>query len=165
MRIPANARLNDRQVKAILYAKENGKITNSEYQKINDCSRNTASNDLKNLVERYLKPSGQRAQEHLHVKISTVLHKLHKLLGVLVTKRWVVLSKATAINRLPMCPSKRTTKEPQTSKISVIVTKKSNILNPPTGYRSSDQNMQKLTKSNYCKLFYFQCLQVTTFWK
>jgi ATP-dependent DNA helicase RecG len=53
--------LNDRQVKAILFAKDKGKITNSEYQKLNDCSRNTASNDLTELVEKnILKPSGQR---------------------------------------------------------------------------------------------------------
>jgi len=53
--------LNDRQIKAILYVKGNGKITNSEYQKINDCSRNTASNDLSELVEKeLLKPSGQK---------------------------------------------------------------------------------------------------------
>lgn len=53
--------LNERQVKAILYTKENKKITNSEYQKINDCSRNTASNDLSELVEKeLLKPSGQK---------------------------------------------------------------------------------------------------------
>jgi ATP-dependent DNA helicase RecG len=53
--------LNDRQVKAVLFAKENGKITNSEYQKLNDCSRNTASNDLTDLTEKdILKPSGQR---------------------------------------------------------------------------------------------------------
>ena len=53
--------LNARQIKAILYAKENGKITNSDYQKINDCSRNTASNDLSELVEKELiKPSGQK---------------------------------------------------------------------------------------------------------
>ncbi len=53
--------LNDRQVKAVLFTKENGKITNSEYQKLNDCSRNTASNDLAVLTEKdILKPSGQR---------------------------------------------------------------------------------------------------------
>lgn len=53
--------LNDRQVKAVLFAKDKGKITNSEYQKLNDCSRNTASNDLTELVEKdILKPSGQR---------------------------------------------------------------------------------------------------------
>jgi len=53
--------LNDRQVKAILFVKEKGKITNSEYQQLNDCSRNTASNDLTELVEKeLLKPSGQK---------------------------------------------------------------------------------------------------------
>jgi ATP-dependent DNA helicase RecG len=53
--------LNDRQVKAVLYAKDKGKITNSEYQTLNDCSRNTASNDLKELVDKdLLKPSGQK---------------------------------------------------------------------------------------------------------
>jgi ATP-dependent DNA helicase RecG len=53
--------LNDRQVKAVLFAKDKGKITNSEYQKLNDCSRNTASNDLTELVEKdILKTSGQR---------------------------------------------------------------------------------------------------------
>lgn len=53
--------LNDRQIKAILYTKTNMKITNSTYQEINDCSRNTASNDLSELVEKeLLKPSGQK---------------------------------------------------------------------------------------------------------
>ena len=46
--------LNERQVKAVLYAKENGKITNKDYQELNDCSRNTASNDLSDLVQRGL---------------------------------------------------------------------------------------------------------------
>jgi ATP-dependent DNA helicase RecG len=53
--------LSERQVKAVLFAKDNGKITNSEYQKLNDCSRNTASNDLTELVDKdLLKPSGQK---------------------------------------------------------------------------------------------------------
>lgn len=53
--------LNDRQIKTIFFTKENGKITNSTYQEINDCSRNTASNDLSELVEKeLLKPSGQK---------------------------------------------------------------------------------------------------------
>jgi ATP-dependent DNA helicase RecG len=53
--------LNDRQVKAVLFAKVRGKITNSEYQTLNDCSRNTASNDLTELVDKdLLKPSGQK---------------------------------------------------------------------------------------------------------
>ncbi|HDZ85226.1 MAG TPA: transcriptional regulator [Candidatus Moranbacteria bacterium] len=53
--------LNDRQIKAILYTKDNLKITNSIYQEINDCSRNTASSDLSDLVEKeLLNPSGQK---------------------------------------------------------------------------------------------------------
>lgn len=53
--------LNARQIKAILYLKGRGKITNKEYQEINDCSRNTASNDLAELVNKnLLKPSGQK---------------------------------------------------------------------------------------------------------
>jgi ATP-dependent DNA helicase RecG len=32
--------------------KENNKITNKDYQQINDCSRNTATNDLADLVEK-----------------------------------------------------------------------------------------------------------------
>lgn len=53
--------LNERQIKAVLFVKENGKISNSDYQKINDCSRNTASNDLSDIVEKELfKPSGQK---------------------------------------------------------------------------------------------------------
>jgi ATP-dependent DNA helicase RecG len=53
--------LNDRQVKAVLFAKDKGKITNSEYQILNNCSRNTASNDLTELVDKdLLKPSGQK---------------------------------------------------------------------------------------------------------
>ena len=45
--------LNERQVKAVLYVKEHGKITNGEYQKINDCSRNTASTELKEIENIY----------------------------------------------------------------------------------------------------------------
>ncbi len=53
--------LNDRQVKAVLFTNDKGKITNSEYQELNNCSRNTASNDLTELVEKeLLKPSGQK---------------------------------------------------------------------------------------------------------
>ena len=44
--------LNKRKIKAVFYVKENGKITNSEYQKLNDISKPMASIDLKDLVER-----------------------------------------------------------------------------------------------------------------
>lgn len=53
--------LNKRQIEALKYVKEKGKITNSEYQSINDCSRNTASNDLVELVNKeLLESSGQK---------------------------------------------------------------------------------------------------------
>jgi ATP-dependent DNA helicase RecG len=53
--------LNNRQVKAVLYVKEKGKITNSEYQMLSDVSRETATRDLKELVEKQLLiPSGQK---------------------------------------------------------------------------------------------------------
>jgi len=50
--------LNKRQIKAIKYIKEKSRITNKEYQLLNNCSRNTATNDLKELViKELLKPS------------------------------------------------------------------------------------------------------------
>jgi ATP-dependent DNA helicase RecG len=42
--------LNLRQVKAVLFVKEFTKITSRQYQEINNCSRNTASNDLADLA-------------------------------------------------------------------------------------------------------------------
>ncbi len=60
--------LNERQVKAVEYVKKNGKITNKDYQKINDCSRNTASGDLGNLVEeKILKPSDVKGAGSFYV--------------------------------------------------------------------------------------------------
>ena len=44
--------LNDRQVKAVLFVKENGKITNKEYQELNSTSERTASRDLIGLIEK-----------------------------------------------------------------------------------------------------------------
>jgi len=45
--------LNQRQVKAVLYVKEKGKITNAEYQEINKISRRTATSELTELVENF----------------------------------------------------------------------------------------------------------------
>ncbi|SDA97013.1 ATP-dependent DNA helicase RecG [Algoriphagus alkaliphilus] len=42
--------LNERQVKAVLYVKEKGRITNKEYQNINNTSDRSASRDLENLI-------------------------------------------------------------------------------------------------------------------
>ena len=43
--------LNPRQIKAALYVKETGKITNKEYQEINSATKPTATRDLSELVE------------------------------------------------------------------------------------------------------------------
>lgn len=45
--------LNDRQEKAIIFIKERGKISNSEYQELNNVSKATATRDLSELVEKY----------------------------------------------------------------------------------------------------------------
>jgi ATP-dependent DNA helicase RecG len=42
--------LNERQIKAVLYVKEKGKITNKEYQEISNTIKRTASRDLAELV-------------------------------------------------------------------------------------------------------------------
>ena len=43
--------LNDRQMKAVSFVKEKGKISNKEYQEINETSDRTALRDLDNLIE------------------------------------------------------------------------------------------------------------------
>lgn len=43
--------LNERQVKAILYLKKNGRLTNKEYQEINNITDRTALRDLEKLIE------------------------------------------------------------------------------------------------------------------
>jgi len=44
--------LNDRQIKAVIYVKEKGKITNKEYQKLNGVIKKTASRDLGVLIDK-----------------------------------------------------------------------------------------------------------------
>jgi len=45
--------LNDRQVKAVLFVKEKGKITNSDYQALNDISKRTATTELTELADKF----------------------------------------------------------------------------------------------------------------
>lgn len=45
--------LNDRQVKAVLFAKDKGKITNSDYQTLNDISKRTATTELTELADKF----------------------------------------------------------------------------------------------------------------
>jgi len=44
--------LNERQIKAVLFVKEKGKITNKEYQSMFEVARRTATRDLTELVEK-----------------------------------------------------------------------------------------------------------------
>lgn len=48
----SNIGLNERQVKAVLYVKEYGKITNSDYQELNSISKRTATTALTELLEK-----------------------------------------------------------------------------------------------------------------
>jgi ATP-dependent DNA helicase RecG len=45
--------LNQRQIKAVLYVKEQGKITNKEYQEINQISRQMATKELGDLTNTF----------------------------------------------------------------------------------------------------------------
>ncbi len=45
--------LNERQINAVLFAKEKGKISNKEFQEINSISKRTATNELTELVNKY----------------------------------------------------------------------------------------------------------------
>jgi ATP-dependent DNA helicase RecG len=44
--------LNERQIKAVMYVKEKGKITNKEYQELNAVSNKTAFLELSDLKEK-----------------------------------------------------------------------------------------------------------------
>ena len=60
--------LNERQIKAIKYVKERGKITNREYQELNKCSRNTVTNDLRKLIQKgIIKESGKKGAGAFYV--------------------------------------------------------------------------------------------------
>ncbi len=45
-------RLNERQIKAVMYVKERGRITNKEYQELTNVSRQTATIDLSEMVKK-----------------------------------------------------------------------------------------------------------------
>jgi len=63
-----NIGLNERQIKGVSYVKEKGKITNREYQKLNTCSRNTATNELRELVQKGItKESGKKGAGAFYV--------------------------------------------------------------------------------------------------
>jgi ATP-dependent DNA helicase RecG len=51
--------LNERQIQSVKFVKENGKITNSEYQENYGVSRNTATRDLSELVDKGILKSSE----------------------------------------------------------------------------------------------------------
>jgi ATP-dependent DNA helicase RecG len=60
--------LNDRQIKAVQYIKEHGKITNSDYQKINNVSERTALRDLDVLMRKEIVlKKGQKKGTHYNL--------------------------------------------------------------------------------------------------
>lgn len=65
--------LNQRQVKAVLYVKEKGKITNGEYQEINNISRRTTTSELTELVENF------KILEKIGTAGSSVMYKLEQV--------------------------------------------------------------------------------------
>jgi len=46
--------LNERQIKAVMYVKEKGKITNKEYQEINNVKKRQASIELADLLNKQI---------------------------------------------------------------------------------------------------------------
>ncbi|MBD3328329.1 transcriptional regulator [Candidatus Peregrinibacteria bacterium] len=57
--------LNGRQIKAVHYIKEHGKITNSDYQKLNNVSERTALRDLDDLIQKeVVQKKGEKKGTH-----------------------------------------------------------------------------------------------------
>ena len=74
----ANLRLNGRQIKAILYVKEKGKITNMVYQSINNVSKRTATRDLDELISKALIVQIGKTGKGTHYKIKQRGQRGHK---------------------------------------------------------------------------------------
>ncbi|MBI5416467.1 DUF4062 domain-containing protein [Candidatus Poribacteria bacterium] len=66
--------LNEKQLKAISYVKEKGKITNEEYQKINYIKRRIASYDLTELVEKNILERIGKVGKGTFYKLKTNAH-------------------------------------------------------------------------------------------
>lgn len=69
--------LNERQIKAVIYVKEKGRITNKEYQKLNNCFRNTATNDMKDLVIRGIFKRNSKKGAGSYYEMAQKYHILH----------------------------------------------------------------------------------------
>ena len=62
--------LNERQIKALFFVKDNGKITNKGYMELNKISNRTATYELKEMVEKYniFKILGSSVSRHYFLK-------------------------------------------------------------------------------------------------
>jgi len=58
--------LSDRQIKAVEFVKERGKITNKQYQKLSNISKPTATRDLADLVEKDVFNSEGKGKRDIH---------------------------------------------------------------------------------------------------
>ncbi len=70
-----NIGLNERQIKAVLYVKEKGKITNKEYQKLNQVSRQMSTIDLSKIVEKGLFTRIGKAGKAIAYKLTKLTNK------------------------------------------------------------------------------------------
>ena len=67
------SKLNDRQIKAILYIKENGRITNSDYQKLNGVSKSTSTRDIGDLESKgFISNKGSKGSSAVYELIGEV---------------------------------------------------------------------------------------------
>jgi ATP-dependent DNA helicase RecG len=74
----ANLGLNGRQIRAILYVKEKGKITNMVYQSINNVSKRTATRDLDELISKALIVQIGKTGKGTHYKLKQRGQRGHK---------------------------------------------------------------------------------------
>jgi len=58
--------LNEQQISAIIYLKEHRRITNSQYQEINNISARTALNDLIDLMEMQVIERRGTSKKNIH---------------------------------------------------------------------------------------------------
>ena len=58
--------LNERQIRAVIYVKKNNKIDNKQYTELNETSRQTATRDLAELVEKKIFISEGKGKRDLH---------------------------------------------------------------------------------------------------
>ena len=67
--------LNERQIKAVMYVKEKGKITNQEYREITNISRQMATIDLTEIVKKGIFSRLGRAGKGIAYQLTKLTNK------------------------------------------------------------------------------------------